>query len=131
MEVLGKSKYLLTLLGFCLPREENFWLKMATFLINVIMAIFIVFGGIVTSILYILEHVDDISLVIQALYQIFAIVSVFGVFFTFAPQKYLIHDIFAQLKRLVDTSKDRFYTHLRFTHSLPIIIINVNLFCRY
>lgn len=105
MEVLGKSKSLLTFMGFCLSKEQSSLFKIRSHAMNVLVVLFLSFDAIATSITYMLDHLDDISLVLQALYQIFACVSVAGLFCTFAPQKYLVYEIFTDLKRMVDGSK--------------------------
>lgn len=112
MEVLGKSKFLLTLLGFCLPREENVWLKRTASVSNIGMASFIIVGGIGGAIMYIREHIDDISLIIQVFYQIVGCSSILGVFITFAPKKYLIHEIFGQVKRLFNESEENYIVYI-------------------
>lgn len=112
MEVLGKSKFLLTLLGFCLPREEKVWLKRTASVSNIGMASFIIVGGIGGAIMYIREHIDDISLIIQVFYQIVGCSSILGVFITFAPKKYLIHEIFGQVKRLFNESEENYIVYI-------------------
>lgn len=73
---------------------------------NVLVVLFVLFDVFLVSIAYILEHIGDLSLVLQALYQILAYISVCGVFLTFAPQKYVVYEVFDQLQRMVDESKE-------------------------
>lgn len=51
---------------------------------------------------------DDIGLVLQASFQIFAIFSVCGITITLASKKYLVYDVFIELKRIVDQSIQEF-----------------------
>lgn len=109
MEVLSQIKLLLTVMGFCLSKEASSLSKIASYLMNVLGILFVLFGAIEVSITYILQHMDDMSLVLQALYQIFGYFSVCGVFLTFVPQKFVVHEVFDQLQHMVDESKENWH----------------------
>lgn len=107
MEVLGKSKYLLTVLGLCLSKQEGTWLKLASLSAVVLLAIFGTYVGIVLSLAFILENIKQVPLVLQALYQIIGNITILGILITFAFRKYLIYEVFADLKRIVIGSKKK------------------------